>query len=127
MLDQVYADSGAVLASLRLADIAGQTRRVFEYFSSFPPLPGTPPDPGFAKVAEGRRDALLRAVESEVGQWTHQDRTVAAALLDLLWSLRTYQQVREEWDLEPADAIRGITWLIGLLEAAIRDGRPPVD
>ena len=127
VLDQIYADSGVVLARLRLADIAGQTRRVLEYFSSFPPLPGAPPEPGFAKFAQRKRDALLRAIEPETAEWKEQDRVVAAALLDLLWSLRGYAQMTEEWDLEPAAAIRGITWLIGLLEAAVRDGRSPLD
>lgn len=126
VLDQIYADSGVALASLRLADIARQTRRVLEYFSSFPPLPGAPPEPGFAKFAQRKRDALLRAIEPETAEWKEQDRLVAAALLDLLWSLRGYQQLTEEWDLEPAAAIGGITWLIGLVEAAVRDGRAPL-
>jgi AcrR family transcriptional regulator len=125
VLDQIYAESGTVLASLRLADIAGQTRRVLEYFSSFPRLPGTPPDPGFEKAAQRKRDALLRAVRSEAGQWAHRDQVIAAAMLDLLWDLRSYQGMREEWELESGDAIDGITWLIGLVEDAIRGGRPP--
>jgi hypothetical protein len=30
-----------------------------------------------------------------------------------------------DWELGPKEAIRGVTWVIGLVEDAIRDGRRP--
>jgi hypothetical protein len=30
-----------------------------------------------------------------------------------------------DWELEPKEAIRGLTWVIGLVEEAIRRGRRP--
>jgi AcrR family transcriptional regulator len=131
VLDLVHAESGVDLAALRLADVAATSRQVLEYFAAVPPAPAsadadeTVRDATFAQAAKRKRAALLRAIEPETAQWKEQDRVVAAALLDLLWNVRSYQQLRQDWDLEPAAAIGGLTWLIGLLEAAIRDGRPP--
>jgi len=132
VLDLVHAESGIDLAALRLADVAATSRRVLEYFAAIPPAPASAGaddamrDATFARAAQRKRGALLRAIELETAEWREQDRAVAAALLDLLWNVRSYQQLRQDWELEPADAIGGLTWLIGLLEAAIRDGRSPL-
>ena len=52
-------------------------------------------------------------------------RTIAAAMLDVLWSVVSYERLVADWELDPKEAIRGVTWVIGLIENAIRNGPPP--
>ena len=46
-------------------------------------------------------------------------------MLDVLWSVVSYERLVVDWELDPKDAIRGITWVIQLVEDAIRRGRRP--
>ena len=41
-------------------------------------------------------------------------------MLDVLWSVASYERLVVDWDLDPHDAIAGVTWVIGLVEDAIR-------
>jgi hypothetical protein len=51
---------------------------------------------------------------------------VAAAMFDVLWSVASYERLVVDWQLHRERAIRGITWVIGLVEQAVRNGdRPP--
>ncbi len=46
-------------------------------------------------------------------------------MLDVLWSVTSYERLVVDWDLDPEEAIAGATWVIGLVEEAIRTGRRP--
>ena len=46
-------------------------------------------------------------------------------MLDVLWSVGSYERLVADWELDPEDAIRGLTWVIGLVEDAVRAGRAP--
>jgi hypothetical protein len=71
------------------------------------------------------RDALLTAVQQGNGHWSERDRTIAAAMLDVLWSVGSYERLVADWGLDPQEAINAVTWVIGLVERAIRaDDRP---
>jgi hypothetical protein len=50
-----------------------------------------------------------------------RDRTIAAAMLDVLWSVGSYERLVADWGIDPQDAIAGVTWVIGLVERAIRE------
>jgi len=76
-------------------------------------------------VDERRRQALLAAVERATDGWSETDREMAAALLDVLWSVGVFERVVAVWGLGTEQATRGITGLIGLLVDAIREGRRP--
>jgi hypothetical protein len=43
----------------------------------------------------------------------------------VLWSVVSYERLVADWRFPPKDAIRGVTWVIGLVEEAIRKGRRP--
>ena len=47
------------------------------------------------------------------------------AVLDVLWSVASYELLVADWDLDARDAVAGVTWAIGLVEDAIRNGRGP--
>jgi hypothetical protein len=46
-------------------------------------------------------------------------------VLDVLWGVVSYERMVVDWELAPEDAIRGLTWAIGLVEAAVRSGDAP--
>jgi hypothetical protein len=48
-------------------------------------------------------------------------------MFDVLWSVVSFERLAMDWELDAADAITGITWVIGLVEDAIRHGRRPTD
>ncbi len=93
--------------------------------SSFPLEPRTPRDPTVAAANQRQREALLAAVAPSTTAWSPVDRALAASMLDVLWSVVSYERLVVDWELDPKDAIRGITWVIGLVEDAIREGRGP--
>jgi AcrR family transcriptional regulator len=125
VLARLEEESGVELAGMRLEDVADVTARMFEYVSSFPLAPRTPPDPTVLAANQRQREALLAAVASAAGTSSPADRTITAAMLDVLWSVVSYERLVAEWELDPDDAIRGLTWVIGLVEEAIRSGVTP--
>ncbi len=74
---------------------------------------------------ERQRAALVAAVSEHAATWPEEDRAVAAAMVDVLWSVTSYERLVVDWDLDPKDAIKGATWVIGLVEDAILAGRRP--
>jgi AcrR family transcriptional regulator len=125
-------EAGVDLEGLRLEGIQEVTARIFEYVSAFPLEPRTARDPTVAAANERQREALLAAVVPLTADWPDVDRAIAAAMFDVLWSVVSYERLVTDWALEREDAIRAITWVIGLLQDAIRRGvrpervRPPL-
>jgi AcrR family transcriptional regulator len=113
------------LERLELGNLQEVTARIFEYVSSFPLEPRTPRDPTLAAAGRRQREALLAAVAPSTRDWSESDRALAAATLDVLWSLASYERLVADWKLDPKQAIRAVTWVIGLVEQAIRHGRRP--
>ena len=118
-------EAGVEVEGLRLEDVASVTAQIFEYVSSFPIAPRTLRDPTVAAANERQREALLAAVAPSTTEWSATDRALAASMLDVLWSVVSYEQLVVDWELDPQDAIRGITWVIQLVEDAIRRGPGP--
>jgi len=116
---------GVDLARMRLEDVAGAAARIFEHLSAYPLDRRRPLDPTLIEANRRQHDALLAAVEHDAARWPETDRTVAAATLDVLWSVASYERIVVDWQLDHDDAIRAITWVIGLVEEAIREGRRP--
>jgi len=124
VMHRLEQEAGVTLDGLRLEDLPEVTARILAYASSFPLEPRTPRDPTVAEANQRQRAALLAAVAPwAVGR--SGDRTIMAAMLDVLWSVVSYERMVTDWDLDPGEAVRGITWVIGLVEDAIRDGRWP--
>jgi AcrR family transcriptional regulator len=121
-------EAGIEVEGLRLEEVAEVTARMFEYVSSFPIAPRTPRDPTVAAANQRQREALLAAVEAvapAAEEWSDADRRLAASMLDVLWAVVSYERLVVDWELDPKDAVRGITWVIRLVEAAVREGRRP--
>jgi AcrR family transcriptional regulator len=125
ILQRLVVESGVTLDTMRLDKFASITARVFTYLSSFAISPASPEEPAFTALDQHRRDALLEAVEAATPDWSAAERQMAAAILDVLWNVPTYERLITAWRLDAARATRTVTWVIGLVEAAIRDGRRP--
>jgi hypothetical protein len=104
---------------MRLEDVADVTARIFAHVSSYPPDARQALDPTLLDAKQRQHEALLTAVAARAGTWSDEDRTVAAAVLDVLWSVASYERVVVDWQIEPAEATRGISWVIGLVRQAI--------
>jgi AcrR family transcriptional regulator len=72
-----------------------------------------------------RREAVVAAMAKPAAEWTEQERRMAAGMLDLLWSVPSYQRLVAVWGLDGDHATRAITWAIGVIADAVREGRRP--
>jgi hypothetical protein len=68
---------------------------------------------------------LAGAVATVAQQWTDEDRTLVAALFDVLWSVASYERLVVDWEIDHDRAVEGMAWVIGLVGQAVRDGRGP--
>jgi AcrR family transcriptional regulator len=118
-------ESGVRLDGLALGDLKDMTARMFRYVSEFPVEARTQRDDTVAAANGRQREALMDAVAPFTAEWSDVDRTSAAAMFDVLWSVVSYERLVTDWELGSADAIRAITWVMGLIEQAIRRGKPP--
>lgn len=126
VLQRVYEESGIGLDEVKLDNFADVTARMFAYLSSFATTPQVQSDPTFLSMDRRRCDALLEAVVQETPQWSEQQRKIAASVLDIVWHPPTYERLITTWGFDPGRAIAALTWLVAVIEAAIRDGqRPP--
>lgn len=125
VMERLQEEAGVDLEGLRLEDVRAVTSRIFEHVSTFPLEPRIQLDATLMAASRRQREALTAAVEPATRRWSEADRTLAAALLDVLWSVTAYERLVADWKLDPEEAIRGLTWAQGLVEAAIRDGRSP--
>ncbi len=127
MMQRLEEEAGVRLEGLRLEDVAGATARVYAHVSSLPLVPRVPLDATLTAADQRRRAALLSAMAAPAASWPETDRRMAAAILDLLWSVTAYERPVAAWELTPQQTTSAITWAIGLVEAAIREGRGPGD
>jgi AcrR family transcriptional regulator len=118
-------EAGVDLEGLELEELRDVTTRILEYVSTFPLEPRTPRDPTLIAAGRRQRAALLAAVAPLTRNWAEADRGLAAAMFDVLWGVASYERLVADWKLDPREAIRGVTWVMGLIEDAIRSGRGP--
>jgi AcrR family transcriptional regulator len=118
-------EAGIDLDDLALDDVVPVTRHLLEFVSGFPIEPRTPRDATVAAARQRGRDALLAAVAAEAPDWTAAERERAAGILDVLWGVVSYERLVVDWEMAPAEAVRTVTWVVGLVIDAVREGRPP--
>ena len=125
VMQRLEHESGIELEQLHIDDIADATQRIFRFVSATPLAARPPLDPTLAEVNRRQHNALLTAVTEHTASWPAADRMLAAAMFDVLWSVGSYERLVADWGLDSDDATRAITWAIGLLADAVRDGDPP--
>jgi AcrR family transcriptional regulator len=125
VMHRLEQESGIDLEGMGLEEIAATAARILTHVSSYPLRPRPPLDPTLSDAHLRQRKALLGALESWTSDWSESDRRSAAALLDVLWSVSTYERLATDWQMDGEGVIRAVTWAIGLLEEAVRHGRAP--
>jgi AcrR family transcriptional regulator len=125
VLTRLEEESGVDLEGLTVDGVRQVTARMFEYVSSFPLEPRMARDPTVAAANERQREALIGAVAPFSKKWSRADRTMAAAVLDVLWSVVSYERLVSDWDLPPEQAIRATDWVMRLVTDAIKSGERP--
>ncbi|HXW38470.1 MAG TPA: helix-turn-helix domain-containing protein [Acidimicrobiales bacterium] len=118
-------EAGIDLAGMALDDISEMAARIFDHVASYPIEPRPPLDPTLAQAQQRQREALLGAIAEQATGWTEDEQRVAAAMFDVLWSVASYERLVVDWQIDGGRAIEGITWVIELLEEAVRAGRRP--
>jgi AcrR family transcriptional regulator len=125
VMHELEQKAGIGLNGMRLEDVKGIADRILRHVSSYPVPPKPSLDPTLADANRRQRDALFAALHAPTAAWSDTDRTSAAALLDVLWSVATYERLVSDWGMEVDEAIRTVTWGIALVEEAVRSQRKP--
>jgi AcrR family transcriptional regulator len=125
VMHHLEQEAGIDLDELSLDGFADAATRIVHYVTSRRREERPPLDATLAAANRRQHDALLAAVKEQAARWPSTDRTIAAAMLDVLWAIGTYERLVGDWRLDDDDAVRGLTWVIGLVADAIRDGQRP--
>jgi AcrR family transcriptional regulator len=125
VMRRLEEEAGIDLASLELADVAEITERTLRSAAAYPRPPKPELDPTLVDANQRQHDALRRAVTAHTDHWDESDRLLAAAVLDVLWSVASYERLALDWQLSADDAIRGLSWAAGLVHDAIVAGEAP--
>ncbi|MGO8870730.1 MAG: TetR/AcrR family transcriptional regulator [Acidimicrobiales bacterium] len=125
VMHRLEQEAGIDLEGMALGDIGKVATQLLEHVASYPIEPRPPLDATLVDANRRQKDALLGAVAARAGRWPEDHQMLAAALFDVLWSVEAFERLVGDWQLDPAEAIRGVSWVIGLLEQAVREGRGP--
>jgi AcrR family transcriptional regulator len=122
LLAHLAVQAGVSYEGMELDDLAPVAAKVFAALSLFAVSPLTEGPPLFPTVDRQRRDAVLGAVASTTVGWPDEERQKAAAVLDVLWSVASFERIVTKWALDSEDATQAIIWAIGLVIDALREG-----
>lgn len=122
VLDRNKEEAGIELEGMRLEDVATVAVRILDHVAQYPREPPPALDPTLMAAKDRQHQALLDAVGSEVPD---PQQVTVAAVLDALWSVATYERLADGWSIDHAQAVSAVTWVIGLVEAAVRKGDVP--
>ncbi|HEX5095807.1 MAG TPA: helix-turn-helix domain-containing protein [Acidimicrobiia bacterium] len=125
VMQRLEAEAGVDLAHMRLDDVADVAASTIRHVSAYRMEPEPLTDPTLVAAKQRLHDALVAAVAEHTEAWTEADRTIAAAVLDVLWAPGAYERLVANWQLNREEAIRAVTWAIELVRDAINAGRGP--
>ena len=116
-------EAGISYQDVELDNLADVTARVFASLRRFASKDtvGTPRGPAFAGADARRHEALDRAIAAHAPELPDAQRRALAGLLDVLWSPPTYERLIGAWNLNNAQAIGAVQWLIAKIIAEIDD------
>ncbi len=121
-------EAGIAYEDVELDNLAEVTARVFASLRRFAikDTMGTPHGPAFAGAEARRHDALNRLVSAHAPKLPDAQRRALAGLLDVLWSPPTYERLVGSWDLDKAEAVDAVQWLIAKVIAAVENNESPI-
>jgi AcrR family transcriptional regulator len=125
VMHRLEEKAGIELEGMQLEDVAGFAARIFAHVSAYPGRPKPPLDPTLSDANVRQKHALRAALADRTSGWTDSERTAVAALLDVFWSVATYERLVMDWEMDRDQAIETVSWAIGLVEEAVRKGQRP--
>jgi AcrR family transcriptional regulator len=127
VMRRLETEAGISYEDVDLTNIDVVTAKVFASLQKFAIRESveTPQDPTFIGVDVRRREALMRAVSAYAPRWSAAERQMAAALLDVLWNIPSYERLVGVWGIDGTRATRAIGWLMAKVITAIEDDAPP--
>ena len=101
VMQRLEEEAGITYEDVTLDNLGAVTAKVFLSRGAFAVGESVtgPDSPTFVAVDERRRHALLRAVATSTPAWTDEQRATAAAVLDMLWNLPSYERLAALQDL----------------------------
>jgi len=125
VLRRLETEAGVKLDNLRLENLGEVIGQTFTYLSTFPITRGPTDDPTFAAPDERRRNALLAALAQAAPGWASDQLEMVAAAVDAYWSVTVFERMITTWNLDTQQATNAATWVIDLIETAVREGHGP--
>lgn len=125
VMHRLEEEAGIDLTNLQLEDVSDIAARIFAHVASYPFQTRPPMDATMTEAKLRQREALHDALEPWTGTWPAPTAAAVAALLDVLWSVASYERLVLDWEVDHERATRTLSWAIGLVEAAVREGRGP--
>ncbi len=125
VIQRLVKESGIKLDSLTLPEFTTTIKSLFRYMLSFSAKTKAPEDPSFSSVDQERRAALLRSVVEATPGWSEAQQRVVTASLDIFWQPSTYERLLNGWNFDSEQSLATLTWLIDLVETAVKEGRRP--
>jgi AcrR family transcriptional regulator len=125
VLLRLTTDAGVDLETLRLDNFGEVIGHTFAYLATFPITRAATSDPTLAALDERRRDALLAALAQAAPGWSGDQLKMGAAAVDAYWSVTVFERMINTWNLDTRQATAAVTWVVDLIQAAVRDGRGP--
>lgn len=125
VMHRLVQEAGVDLDGLTLESFGEVIGQMFEYLSSFPVNQPAVDEPTFVNMDERRRAALVAAVRAAAPDWSAAQAELAAAVLDVFWNVPSYERLTMVWNFDPSQAASAVTWLIRVMQAAIRAGDVP--
>jgi AcrR family transcriptional regulator len=126
VMHRLEREAGIDLEGMGIDDIATVATRILDHVASYPMEPRPSLDATLVDANRRQKEALLGAVSAVAGSWTEEQRVLVAALFDVLWSVEAFERLVGDWRIDPAAAIRGLAWVIGLVDQEVRAGRGPM-
>jgi AcrR family transcriptional regulator len=123
LLQRTEQEAGIDLNGLQLGNVSDAAAKILDHVSQYPRDPGPPLVPTLVAAKERQQQALLHAVAEVASDWPTDLQQMAAAMLDVQWSVAAYERLIENWQFDHDQALRGISWVLELIDAAVRDGR----
>lgn len=125
VMRRLQDEAGVSYEGLGLDDLGPVTARVFASLASYAVPPSVVDGAPFVAQDEARRAAVVAAVAPATGDWPEAEARMAAAMLDVLWLPTSYERLVGAWGLDPGEATRAVTWVIDLVNRAVRAGDRP--
>jgi len=126
VMQRLGEESGVVYEGLTIDEVSRIGAKVFASMATFAAPSWNDDETGvFLAEDERRKAALVAAVEATTTGWSDEERTRAAAALDVLWTAPSYQRLVTGWKLGADEAADVIDWMITLVADAIRAGHAP--